>query len=157
MARRRHPKEVKEVAIARLTLGDKVTHVAKDLGIPYGTVSSWKFNLDKIKQRDGSLGYHAEEKKKFVEKAWKIIHRGLRLLDQRLEDVEKPKDLAVIIGILYDKNIRAVPEAPKGKPAVDLSGWPTEKLRAMVVELERTLPGGEPVEVLKAESREVDG
>lgn len=156
MPEKKYTQEQKELAVARLTLGDRPSVIARDLGIPSGTVRYWKYNLVKIKKQDGSLGYHAEEKKKFVEKAWKIIHDALDLLEKRLRDVDKPKDLAIILGILYDKNIRAMPPAEGRSKAIDLSDWSTERLRVVVAEFERKATAAlEPAEVIEGKVKEI--
>ena len=173
MPKKKYTQEQKETAIARLTLGHSPAKIARDLGVPDGTVRYWKSHLKKIQTKDGSLGYHLEERKNFVKRAWKIIEQSLEKTEKSLSNLPARmtptdiKNLTIAMGIFYDKIFKALPQAKPGgeKPApIDLSEVPTGKLRIIVAELEKVginileevrkeLPGSEEIE---GEFREVE-
>jgi len=169
MGKKKHTKEQKEAAIARLTLGESPTKIARDLEIPYGTVAYWKTNLIKVKTQDGSLGYHFEKQKNFVSEAWKSIEVALRKIKKGLDIVElkTPKDirdLTVILGILHDKIDKATPhpqlKGRKEPPLIDLSGASKKELEMIIAKV--TLkdkpppPQLEEGEVIDVEAKEID-
>jgi len=169
MGKKRYTQEQKETAIARLTLGESPTKIARDLKIPYGTVAYWKANLKKVKEQDGTLGYHFERQKNFVNEAWKNVELALKKIKAGLESVElkTPKDirdLVVVLGIFKDKIDKATPhpQLPSGKerPLIDLSQASTAELEiiiAKVKQIEKTAPPQlENGEVIEGESREID-
>jgi len=168
MPKKKYTQEQKEKAIARLTLGERPTKIAKSLNIPYSTIAYWKANLKKVKKQNGTLGYHFEERKNFVNKAWKSIRILLNKIENALNDVEikTPKDirdLTVILGIIYDKQEKATPQpklsSGKKTPLIDLSKVPTAELEIIIAKVkqigETTPPQLEEGEVIKGEAREI--
>jgi len=169
MGKKKYTQEQKEAAIARLTLGKSPTKIARDLKIPYGTVAYWKANLKKVKEQDGTLGYHFEKQKNFVNEAWKSVEIALRKIKAGLNKVElkSPKDirdLVVVLGIFKDKIDKATPrpELPAGKkaPLLDLSKVSSARLKIIIAEIEQMgdamPPQLEEGEVIEGESREID-
>ena len=170
MGKKKYTQEQKEGAIARLTLGESPTKIAKSLKIPYGTVAYWKSNLKKVKEQNGTLGYHAEEIQRFVRKAWKTLHIAQGKLEKILRDVDPSRkslkdarDLAVIIGILRDKIEKATPqpqlEAGTKRPLYDLTGASKKQLEMIIAKVtlvDKTPPPQlEEGEVIEGESREI--
>jgi len=169
MGKKKYTQKQKEVAIARLTLGERPTKIAKDLKIPYGTVAYWKSNLEKVKEQNGTLGYHFEKQKKFVNEAWKSVEIALRKIKAGLKEVElkSPKDirdLVVVLGIFKDKIDKATPhpQLPAGKrpQPIDLSKVSSAKLKIIIAEIEQigetTPPQLENGEVIEGEAREIN-
>jgi len=167
MGKKRYTQEQKEAAIAQLTLGKSPTKIARDLKIPYGTVAYWKANLRKIKEQDGTLGYHFEKQKNFVDKAWKNIDLALKKIKAGLEIVElkTPKDirdLVVVLGIFKDKIDKATPpQLPAGEkvPLIDLSKVSSARLKIIIAEIEQmgeiAPPQLEDGDVIEGESRDI--
>jgi len=166
MGKKKYTPEQKEAAIARLTLGERPTKIARDLKIPYGTVAYWKANLKKVKEQDGTLGYHFEKQKNFVNEAWKSVEIALKKIKAGLRDVElkSPKDirdLVVVLGIFKDKIDKATPpQLPAGKqqPLIDLSKASTAELEiiiARVKQIGEAAPQLESGEVIEGESRDI--
>lgn len=163
MGKKKWTDKQKEMALARLMLGDSPVAISRDLGIPRGTVRHWKSILPTIQEEEGSLAHQSEEVRKFSDKGWRIINKGLKRIEEGLDDVtlKKPydfKQIATIIGILYDKVIRALPQAgpPKPRP-IDLSNVSTESLRVMIVDLQRTVQAAESGEIIEGEVKEISG
>ena len=169
MGKKRYTQEQKEMAIARLTLGEKPTKIARDLKIPYGTVAYWKANLKKVKEQDGTLGYHFEKQKNFVEEAWKSVELSLKKIKAGLEIVELKsakdiRDLVVVLGIFKDKIDKATPQpqlpAGRDRPLIDLSKASTAELEviiARVKQIGKVIPQQlENGEVIEGESREIN-
>lgn len=126
----------KEMALARLALGESPTTIAREMSIPKGTVKSWKHKMEK----DAPPVEHSTEATKFSRKAWEIIHKGLTKLEKALEEAKNPKDIAIAVGILFDKVIKIVPTKPGAKTKrTDLRGVPTEHLRTLVEEMQETV------------------
>lgn len=146
MGKKKWTDEQKDIAVARLTLGDSPVAISTDLGIPKGTVRYWKSILPELIEEGGPGGYHSEEVENFTKRAWNIIHEGLRKIEVGLDEIPmtKPYDIkqvATSIGILYDKVIRAIPQTGKPKKArpIDLSNVSTEHLRIIVADIKRTV------------------
>lgn len=168
MSKRKYTDKQKADVIALLTLGEKSSKIGKKTGVNASTVRYMKANLKKIQEKDGSLGYHFEKRKRFVNKGWKGIElaiekiiKGLKAIEPRtLKDV---RDIAVILGILKDKVDKASPplqlEAGAQRPLIDLSEKSTADLEMIIARVtlkDKTMPPQlEEGEVIEGESREV--
>ncbi len=147
--------DIKEKAFALLACNNNAMDVAKQLGIKYTTIKTWeKKYLEKSKElaekrAKGGDSYEVtksesefdlerlrnENKKKFVDDAWRLIDKTKTLLERRLDraiesedeldklveeisrldnkelKLEQAKELAVVLGTLYDKQALANKEA----------------------------------------------
>lgn len=145
--------DLKEKAFALLAVNNSVSLVAKELGLPRSTVKSWKEDYDKKAEISGEptiANLRQENKKRFVEDAWRLIDKTKTLLERRLDraiesedeldkiveeicrldnkdltneqrkalysrikslKLEQAKELAVVLGTLYDKQALANKEA----------------------------------------------
>lgn len=145
--------DIKEKAIALLTVNNSVSYVARELGLPRSTVKSWKETYDRDAEKGGEdtiAKLRQKKKEEFVEDAWGLINKIKTLLERRLDraidgedeidalveeitkldhkqltdsqrkalysriaaiKVESVKELAVVLGTLYDKQALANKEA----------------------------------------------
>ena len=86
--------EIKEKAYARYLAGESIGRISKDLKVPESTVRRWI----KKKPADKLDGIREEHQKKFIERANRIIDKGMELLEQRFQNaLEKEKELLLII------------------------------------------------------------
>ena len=141
--------DLKEKAFALLAVNNSVSYVAKELGLPRTTVKTWKEIYDKeaVERGDPTIAdLRQENKKRFVEDAWRLIDKTKTLLERRLDralenedeldelleeicklgnkelpneqrkaiyqkikslKLEQTKELAVVLGTLYDKQALA--------------------------------------------------
>ena len=169
MSKGKYTDQQKADVIALLTLGEKKSsEIARETGVNPNTVRYMKANLKKIQERDGSLGYHLEKQKNFVNKGWKGVELALKKIIKGLKDIDPKtlkdvRDLAVILGILRDKIDKATPqlqlEVGAQRPPIDLSGVDTKELEVIVARFTQaaktTPPQLEEGEVIEGESREV--
>lgn len=145
--------DLKEKAFALLAVNNSVSLVAKELGLPRSTVKTWKEIYDKEAEEGGEptiAELRQENKKRFVDDAWRLIDKTKTLLERRLDraltnedeldelldeickldnkelsneqrkalyqkiktlKLEQTKELAVVLGTLYDKQALANKEA----------------------------------------------
>ena len=145
--------DIREKAIALLTVNNSVSFVARELGLPRSTVKSWKETFDKEAEESGEdniAKLRQKKKEEFVDNAWGLIGKAQTLLERRLDraiegedeidalveeitkldhrqltdaqrkalysrisaiKVESVKELAVVLGTLYDKQALANKEA----------------------------------------------
>lgn len=145
--------DLKEKAFALLAVNNSVSLVAKELGLPRSTVKTWKEIYDKEAEEGGEptiAELRQENKKRFVDDAWRLINKTKTLLERRLDraltnedeldelldeickldnkelsneqrkalyskiktlKLEQTKELAVVLGTLYDKQALANKEA----------------------------------------------
>lgn len=79
--------DIKEKAIALLTVNNSVSYVARELGLPRSTVKSWKEAFDKEAEASGedSIAKLRQKKKEdFINDAWKLIDLSKGVLEKRL-------------------------------------------------------------------------
>ena len=145
--------DIKEKALALLAVNNNASHVAKELGLPKTTVFTWKKEYNERSKENGEETIEQlrnENKKKFVNDAWRLIDKTKTLLERRLDraiesedeldelveeickldnkeltneqrkalyskikslKLEQTKELAVVLGTLYDKQALANKEA----------------------------------------------
>lgn len=79
--------DIREKAIALLTVNNSVSFVARELGLPRSTVKSWKEAFDKEAEESGEDNIAKLRKKKkedFINDAWKLIDLSKGVLEKRL-------------------------------------------------------------------------
>lgn len=79
--------DIREKAIALLTVNNSVSFVARELGLPRSTVKSWKEAFDKEAEANGEDNIAKLRKKKkedFINDAWKLIDLSKGVLEKRL-------------------------------------------------------------------------
>ena len=83
--------DVREKALALLTVNNSVSAVAGELGIPEATLRSWKKAADE--DPDGEFAkVRAIKKGEFVNDAWRVIGLGINLLGRRLKRALENED-----------------------------------------------------------------
>lgn len=79
--------DLKEKAIALLTVNNSVSFVAKKLNLPRSTVMSWKEAFDKEADEKGEeniVKLRQKKKEDFVEKAWGLIDDSMLVAQKRI-------------------------------------------------------------------------
>ena len=114
--------EIKEKAFARFYAGDAVAEIAKDLKVPRSTVSGWV----KKSPQDNLSDLREKHRKEFIERANRIIDKGMRLLEERFEKaLSKEEEINLII----DEIARSGEDVISDKAKVDI----IRKLRELLV------------------------
>ena len=109
--------------------GDKASKV---LGLSEGTLRKWLEETDD----EVSRSLHEEQKRKFVERAWKVIGQALTLLEKQLPGASA-REIASIIGTLVDRIItlqRAEMKLSESKE-LTISNISDEQLTNLIEEL----------------------
>ncbi len=92
---RKYNDDIKEQAIAMLTVNNSVSFVAKELGLPRSTVKTWKEQYDKAADENGEdniAKLRQKKKEDFINKAWDIIDLGKEILHRRLKRALESED-----------------------------------------------------------------
>lgn len=87
--------DIKEQAIAMLTVNNSVSFVARELGLPRSTVKTWKIQFDKEAEANGEdniAKLRQKKKEEFVSKAWDIIDIGKEILLRRFRRALESED-----------------------------------------------------------------
>ena len=87
--------DLKEKAIALLTVNNSVSFVARELKLPRSTVKSWKEDYDKKAGKDGKdtvAKLRQKKKEKFVEDAWRLVDKVKTILERRLDRAIQSED-----------------------------------------------------------------
>lgn len=111
MAYKRYSEKQRVKAIEMMGLYG-LTEVSEKLNIPITTLKTWKDGKTKM-SRETAINYEdvrKEKKAEFVAKAWDGLTLGQNRLINELKDPEtkiSARDLAIIIGTLYDKQALA--------------------------------------------------
>lgn len=87
--------DLKEKAIALLTVNNSVSFVARELKLPRSTVKSWKEDYDKKAQEDGEdtiAKLRQKKKEQFVEDAWRLVDKVKTILERRLDRAIQSED-----------------------------------------------------------------
>ena len=96
MARgQKYNEDLKEKAIALLTVNNSVSFVARELKLPRSTVKSWKEDYDKKAQEDGEdtiAKLRQKKKEQFVEDAWRLVDKVKTILERRLDRAIQSED-----------------------------------------------------------------
>ena len=80
--------DIKEKAIALLTVNNSVSYVARELGLPRSTVKSWKEAFDKEAEKSGEdniAKLRQKKKEDFIKEAWGLIDLAQGVLEKRLK------------------------------------------------------------------------
>lgn len=80
--------DIKEKAIALLTVNNSVSYVARELGLPRSTVKSWKEAFDKEAEKSGEdniAKLRQKKKEDFIKGAWGLIDLAQGVLEKRLK------------------------------------------------------------------------
>ena len=87
--------DIKEKAIAMLTVNNSVSYVAKKLELPRSTVKTWKIQFDKRAEANGEdniAKLRQKKKEGFINDAWVIIDTGTQILSRRLKRALESED-----------------------------------------------------------------
>ena len=98
---KKYPPEIKEKAIALLTVNGNAAETARQLGIPESTVDTWlkKLRSGADDMADEFAELRAKKKQEFVRSAWKNIELATKILTKRLSralDEEEKVDSLLI-------------------------------------------------------------
>ncbi len=86
--------EIKEKAYARYASGESVGEISKKLKVPDSTLRGW---FRKMSQ-DGLSDIREEKQKSFIDRANKVIDKGMELLEKRFENaLSKEQEINDII------------------------------------------------------------
>ena len=115
MRGQKHTDETRIKAMELLSVYS-VADVARQLNLPESTVRTWAQGKTKASKNDAEhfVELRSEKKAEFVAKAWDSLILGQNRLLNELKDPEakiSARDLAIIIGTLYDKQALASNEA----------------------------------------------
>ena len=109
---KKYSDEIKEKAYARYGAGEAVGEISKALKVPYSTIKNWIKN----KPPDNLDSLRDEAKKKFVERAGRIIDKGMELLEMRFDTaIEKEKELISMIDEIYSADGEIVSDNAKAE------------------------------------------
>lgn len=81
--------DVKERARALLTVNNNVALVAKELGIPEGTIRTWHQGF---RENDDFKELRQKKKEQFVDDAWRLIDISKNILEKRLKRANESED-----------------------------------------------------------------
>jgi hypothetical protein len=109
----RHSASVRAKATAALLVGERPAAVARDLGIPEGTVRSWKHRLKKGRSatlKKGDFGPLLMEH--LLATLRSLIEQSRRLQDPKVLREIPTRELAVLFGTLFDRTMRMLEMVP---------------------------------------------
>ena len=96
MARgQKYNEDLKEKAIALLTVNNSVSFVARELKLPRTTINSWKADFDKKARENGEdeiVKLRQKKKEQFVEDAWRLVDKVKTILERRLDRAIQSED-----------------------------------------------------------------
>lgn len=132
--RSKYTDEDRARVLNQLTINDgNVKRTARDLDMPVATVRDWKQRWE----AGGVPAEVADAQPKavdtFIKDATRVRNKALEQLDKSLDNFDKPKDLATVIGILDDKINRASTIKVQGRSdtlAIGIQGTP-EQVQAL--------------------------
>lgn len=126
MARTEYPDEVKAQVMAALLTGQSISFVAKTYKIPFGTIASWSRNLPRPhrlssekRERIGELIIDNVEAELETTIAMQDVFQDKTWLKK-----QSASELAVLYGVIKDKNMRVLEALPDGN--ADESGQETQ-------------------------------
>lgn len=101
---------------------------ARDTGIPVATVRDWKRKWESEGVPEGVAEAQTEAVDTFTENASRVRDKALARLEQVIDNTDRPKDLATVIGILDDKITRArgLPTSRQETLSIGIQGTPQE-------------------------------
>ena len=95
--------------LAALLVGDRPAAVARALGVPEGTVRSWKHRLKRGQIATLKKGAFVGLVGEYLEAALRsLIAQSRHLSDPRVMREIRAGDLAVLFGTLFDRTLRAL-------------------------------------------------
>ena len=115
-----YPEEIKQEALARMSVSNNINDVARVMGLPSSTLRCWKAREARKKTPEELAQLQLQRKAAFIDRAWDIIDRAQSLVLAKLEaaqqspdkaDLIRLRDLATTIGVNYDKQALANEEA----------------------------------------------
>ena len=94
---------VEQVKLMR-SMGRSQTKVAQDLSISVDTVRRYERREDETPEQSAA---RVKNLVMMIDQTWRIVHSGLNILEEKMNKGEKAfpnsKDLATVIGIMFDK------------------------------------------------------
>lgn len=104
MRGKKHPDEVRERALAALAVNNNVADVAVQVGLPEGTIKTWKLkNLD----NDEFIELRQQKKAEFIQSSWRVIEKAMKLAERRVTTALEGEETlnSLIEEIQQDKEI----------------------------------------------------
>jgi len=119
--RQEYDEATKASVMAALLAGQSINHVAKEYKIPRGTVASWSRNL----QRNHTVS--TEKRERIGELIIDNVEAELETLiamqnvftDEKWLRRQRASELAVLYGVIKDKNMRVLEALPSGDTGGD--------------------------------------
>jgi transposase-like protein len=116
-----HDEATKAAVMAALLTGQSINYVAKEYKIPRGTVASWSREL----QRDHTVSY--EKRERIGELIIDNVEAELRTMiamqnvftDEKWLKRQRASELAVLYGVIKDKNMRVLEALPNASDGPD--------------------------------------
>ena len=107
MRGKRYDNEVKEKALTLIITDANISDISKELSIPRQTLVDWKAQALISEDNDQLKELRKQKKEDFVNKAWVILEKALRLADRRISTaLNQEEQLAALIDELQlDKEI----------------------------------------------------
>ena len=105
--------DIREKAIALLTVNNSVSFVARELGLPRSTVKSWKEAFDKEAEESGEdtiAKLRQEKKKDFIDRAWKLIEDSLSVAQKRVTRELEFEDNVDVVAEALKKSSKKIEE-----------------------------------------------
>ena len=100
--------ETRARGLAALLAGERPASVARALGVPEGTVRSWKYRLKRERIATLKKGPFGDLLGEHLEAALRsLIEQSKHLADPRVVREMRAGDLAVVFGQLFDRTLRA--------------------------------------------------
>ena len=106
--------DIKEQALALLSVNNNVGEVAKQLGLPYSTVYQW-LHTPNEKDSEKIEKLRNENKEKFIKQSWDIIGKAQKLIDKRMNraiefenEIDALIDRIAIDDSLTDAEIKSI-------------------------------------------------
>ena len=105
-----HSSETKARALAALLMGERPAVISRNLGVPEGTVRSWKCRLKKqpdatLKKR-GSIAFGELLMEHLETSLHSLIAQSKQMADPEWIHRQPAGELAVLFGILFDRTMR---------------------------------------------------
>ena len=109
----RHAPDVRARATAALLLGDRPAAVARSLGVPEGTVRSWKHRIktgSDATLKKGDFGGLLMEHLRAMLRS--LIEQSRLMRDPEMLREIPGRELAIVFGMLFDRTMRMLEMVP---------------------------------------------
>ena len=116
----KHPPDARAKATAALLVGERPATVARALGIPEGTVRSWKYRIKNGKSatlKKGDFGGLLMDHLRAMLRS--LIEQSRLMQDPEFLEKIPARELAVLFGTLFDRTMRIMEVLPVLRKTAD--------------------------------------